>query len=75
MLKSDAIAHYRKPAAISRALQISRTAVSRWPEIVPEGSAYKLFTLSGGAIPIRAEHYDKGTSGPSQETEPYRASA
>jgi hypothetical protein len=59
MLTSDAIRHYKNRAAIARALEISRTAVSRWGPIVPEGSAYKLFALSEGAIPVRPEDYKK----------------
>ena len=46
MLTKDVIAHYGSRAAIATALGISRAAVGKWPEIVPEGSAYKLESIT-----------------------------
>jgi transcriptional repressor of cell division inhibition gene dicB len=46
MLTKDAIDHYGSRAAIAAALNISRAAVGKWAEVVPEGSAYKIESLT-----------------------------
>lgn len=58
MYKSAALAFYKKPAAIARALKISRSAVTQWPDIVPEASALKLEKLTGGALRVQPELYE-----------------
>lgn len=36
----------------ARFLQIHKSAVSAWPEIIPEGSAYKLESWTRGALKV-----------------------
>ncbi|MGX5913925.1 Cro/CI family transcriptional regulator [Aliidiomarina sp. Khilg15.8] len=50
MKKTDAIKHFGSQAAIARALQISKTAVSNWPEAIPPRRAYELERLTEGEL-------------------------
>ncbi len=50
MLTADAIAHFGTRSEIARALAISRAAVSKWGDVVPEGSAYKIESITGGKL-------------------------
>ncbi len=53
MYTRDALKHFDgNRAAIARALGITRGAVSLWGEIVPEGSAYKLESITGGNLKV-----------------------
>lgn len=53
MWKSDVLAHFQNsPSAVAAALEITTSAVSAWGEIVPEGSAYKLQVVTGGALQV-----------------------
>ena len=58
MRKETAVAHFGSDVEVARALKISRQAVSKWPEIVPEGAAYKLQVLTGGRIQVDPACYD-----------------
>lgn len=57
MTRDEAIAHFGSAAALARALGISRAAVSKWPDAVPEGSAYKLEVITGGKLRVNPELY------------------
>lgn len=57
MRKSAVIDYYKTASAVAAALEISPAAVSKWPEIVPEGSAYKLHVVTGGALDVGADDY------------------
>lgn len=58
------IKYYKNRAAIALALGISRAAVSKWGLVVPEGSAYKLESITGGALRVDPKLYPpKGISG------------
>ena len=59
MYKSDVIQHYGKQAAIAAALDISRAAVNKWPDVVPQGSAYKLQAITRGRLKVIPELYAK----------------
>ena len=60
MYKTDVFAHFGgKKAAVSKLLGISRAAVGQWPDIVPEGSAYKLQALTDGALKVNPDLYAK----------------
>ena len=60
MYKSDVLSHYgNKQSAVAAALNISRAAVNKWPEVVPEGSAYKLQAVTGGALQVNPALYLK----------------
>ena len=57
MRKETAVQHFGSDAEVARALKISRQAVSKWPEIVPEGAAYKLQVLTGGRLQVDQSCY------------------
>jgi DNA-binding transcriptional regulator YdaS (Cro superfamily) len=59
MLTSDVVTHFGNQAAIANALEISRAAVSKWGEVVPEGSAYKLQAITNGKLKVRPDLYRK----------------
>lgn len=52
MRTAIAIKHYGSQAALARALNITRSAVSQWGPIVPEGAAYKLQSLTDGKLKV-----------------------
>lgn len=53
MHKSDALAYFDgNGAELARFLGISRKAVAAWPEVVPEGSAYKLQVKTRGGLKV-----------------------
>jgi transcriptional regulator with XRE-family HTH domain len=54
-----AIKHYKTRAAIARALGISPAAVSKWEAVVPEGSAYKLESITGGVLRVDPKLYER----------------
>lgn len=62
MLKTLVIAHFGSQIEIARALNIGKSSVSDWPEIVPEGQAYKLQVLTGGALIVNPAFYPKVTA-------------
>jgi transcriptional repressor of cell division inhibition gene dicB len=59
MLKKDVISHYGSQSAVARALGISHAAVQKWPDVVPEGSAWKLQGISDGALVVDQSKYQK----------------
>lgn len=52
MKKKDVIEHFGSAAQAAAALDISKQAVGDWPEIVPEGAAYKIQVITGGALQV-----------------------
>lgn len=50
MRKDDAIRFFGSSAKLARALGISRQAVSKWEDEVPESRRYQLHVLTGGAL-------------------------
>lgn len=52
MLKTTVKKHFGSLDAIAQALGITRSAVSQWPEVVPEGAAYKLQFITGGKLRV-----------------------
>lgn len=59
MLKADVLKHFGTLETIAQALKISRSAVSQWGVIVPEGSAYKLQVLTGGRLQVKPDLYEE----------------
>lgn len=57
MLKSTVKRHFESLEAIAQALGITRSAVSQWPEVVPEGAAYKLQFITGGKLQVVQSMY------------------
>jgi transcriptional repressor of cell division inhibition gene dicB len=50
MTKSQAIEHFGSAAALARALGVSRSAVSHWPEEIPLGRQYQIEVATKGAL-------------------------
>lgn len=49
--KKDALKYYNdSPRQLAKVLDLSVQAVSQWPDIVPERSAWSLNHLTGGKI-------------------------
>jgi hypothetical protein len=57
MLKADVLKHFETLEGVANALQISKSAVSQWGEVVPEGTAYKLQVLTGGRLQVKPGLY------------------
>jgi transcriptional repressor of cell division inhibition gene dicB len=53
MYKADALEFFKgNGAELARFLGVTRKAVAAWPEIVPEGSAYKLQVKTNGRLKV-----------------------
>lgn len=59
MLKSEVKRHFKTLQAIAKALNITKSAVSQWPERVPKGAAYELQVITGGTLQVRTSMYRK----------------
>lgn len=57
MWKSVVYRHYKSFKAIAEALGISKSAVSQWPELIPEGMAYKIESLTRGKLKVKRKLY------------------
>lgn len=57
MLTSDAVEFFKTQTAVAAALGISDAAVSKWGEVVPEGSAYKLQVITRGKLRVDPKLY------------------
>lgn len=58
MFTSEAIQHFKTPAAVAEKLGISRQAVSQWGELVPPLSAARLAKLSRGKLKFDPDLYE-----------------
>ncbi len=69
MKKADAISYFNSAAALAKALKISEAAISQWGQNVPQGRAYQIEVLTGGAL--KADHAPtSGQPRPSQRVAP-----
>ena len=50
MKKADAINYFGSAAELARKLNISEAAVSQWGDTIPQGRAYQIEVLTGGAL-------------------------
>jgi DNA-binding transcriptional regulator YdaS (Cro superfamily) len=57
MKTQDAIEHFGSAAALARAVNITRAAVSQWGELVPLASAVRIEKLTNGALTLDLEAY------------------
>jgi DNA-binding transcriptional regulator YdaS (Cro superfamily) len=57
MKTQDAIEHFGSAAALARAVNITRSAISQWGELVPIGTAARLEKLTEGALVLDLEDY------------------
>ena len=59
MLKETAIKHFGSAAEVGRALGRSPSAITEWPDVIPEGMAYKLQVITGGLLRVDPALYLK----------------
>lgn len=57
MRKADVIKHFGTQSAVAEALQISVQAVSQWPDIIPEGAAYKIESVTDRKLCVNPRFY------------------
>lgn len=50
MKKSEVVEHFGSASKVAKALNITRMAVSAWPEIVPIQRQYELEHITKGAL-------------------------
>jgi transcriptional repressor of cell division inhibition gene dicB len=59
MLKSVVLVHFGdSQIAVARALGITKSAVSQWPDLVPLKSALRLQSITGGALRVNMADYE-----------------
>ena len=57
MKTQHAIEHFGSAAALARAVNITRSAISQWGDLVPLGTAARLEKLTNGALVLDLEDY------------------
>lgn len=57
MLKKDVIAYFGSVRKTAEFLGVSTQRVYQWPEVVPEGMAYKLHVMTDCGLDIKKEDY------------------
>ena len=60
MHKKDVIQHFGGTTEVARWLNISQSAVSQWPDIIPEKQAFKIERLTQGHLKHEPLMYQKG---------------
>ncbi len=59
MRKDDLIRHFGTGVAVAEALGVTKSAVSQWDDIIPEGMAYKAQVVTGGMLRVNPADYPK----------------
>jgi hypothetical protein len=63
MLKTDVLKHFdpehKSLQATAEALGITKSAVSQWGEVIPEGVAYKLQVMTAGVLRVDPAFYQR----------------
>lgn len=57
MEKKTVIEYFGSPSATSKALGVTRQYVGQWLDRVPMGMAYKIESITGGALKVKHEDY------------------
>lgn len=67
MYKKDVIAYFNhRQANVARALNIKPPSVFYWGEIIPERMAYRLERITGGALKVNPDLYEKPANTPTE---------
>jgi transcriptional repressor of cell division inhibition gene dicB len=65
MKKSDVIDHFGgSQIKVAKALGITKSAVSQWKEVIPEGAAYKLQVMTAGVLRVDPALYPESDKSP-----------
>jgi len=59
MLTVKALGYYDTKKELADALGLTKGAISQWGEVVPEGQAYKLQSITDGALQVDPSCYEK----------------
>jgi DNA-binding transcriptional regulator YdaS (Cro superfamily) len=59
MRKGDVIQHFGSQTKAALALGVTKSAVSQWGEIIPEGMAYKIQVITRGKLRVDPALYEK----------------
>lgn len=62
MLKETAIKHFGSAAELGRAIGRTPSAVTEWPDVIPEGMAYKIQVITAGKLQVDQALYQKRKS-------------
>lgn len=57
MNKHDVIRYFGSQSKVSSALRISRQAVNKWPDLIPEAAALRLEKITDGALEYEESLY------------------
>lgn len=57
MKKTDVIAFYGTQTAVARAAGVTVSAVSQWPELIPERMAWRLQYATTGRLRVNPQDY------------------
>lgn len=57
MQKKTVIEYFGSAGATCKALGITRQYVGQWPDRVPMGMAYKIESVTGGALKVNPDDY------------------
>ena len=57
MYKSHVLAHFGSQVAVAQAIGITKSAVSQWPELIPESKAYRIQEFTGGVLKVDPSLY------------------
>lgn len=70
MLKETVIKHFGSAAAVGRAIGRAPSAVTDWPDIIPEGMAYKIQVITGGLLRVEPRMYAAPIPKPRRSRQP-----
>jgi DNA-binding transcriptional regulator YdaS (Cro superfamily) len=59
MRKSDVLLFFKNGSKTARALGITKSAVSQWPDTIPEAMAYRAQAASKGKLKVDPTVYQK----------------
>jgi hypothetical protein len=63
MLKRDVLNFYGTLEAVGKVVGISKQGVWMWPEVIPQGHAWKLQSLTGGRLKVIPSLYKRQRRG------------
>jgi hypothetical protein len=62
MRKADVVQYFGSVSKAAKAIGKTRQAVSQWPEVIPEGSAYKIQAVTKGKLRVDPDLYPSKSS-------------
>lgn len=59
MYKSDVIKHFGTRIALAQKLNISPSAITQWPDVIPEKQAYRIEKITKGVLKVNPSLYEQ----------------